>query len=74
MKDPKNQKTKRAHSRLEKTIMFEKTNYVRSCVKHLKNESRGNKRNMSEKTNRVCLAIASNCFYIMETFLASNLR
>ena len=28
MKDPKNQKTKRAHSRLEKTIMFEKTNRV----------------------------------------------
>jgi hypothetical protein len=25
-----------------------------------------------EKTNRVCLAIVSNCFNIMETFLASN--
>ena len=80
--------------------MSEKTNYVRSCVKHLKNESvlttpkapekrfspEGRSRRYFtepfevkvsktiEKTNRFQEAVVFNCFYIMETILASKLQ
>ena len=49
-----------------------KTNHARSRLNRLKNESVLTKPKTPEKRISFKKGIVSNCFYIMETFLASN--
>ena len=49
-----------------------KTNHAHSCLNRLKNESALTKPEAPEKRISFKKGIVLNCFYIMETILASN--